>query len=262
MLLGVNFNTFETMPFILMIIQNHLLILLYGVVFLSWDLCFSQNKPTNSPPSYPTHTVQTVHDKDRDLIQFSGVVVESDSLKPVPFTKVIIKNSHRGTLADLYGYFSFVAQKKDTIVFNCIGYKRTQFVIPDTLTGNKYSLIQVLHADTITLGTAVIYPWPTKEQFREVFMNMPVPDDDLTRAKKNMEQQALKDMYEAIPMDGSMNFKVSQQHYHSKLYYAGQYPPNNLLNPFAWMQFVRMWREGKLKIKSPNEKKDKEEEDK
>lgn len=224
--------------------------------------CFSQNKPVPTPTVQPTGTVQPTQDKDKDLIQFSGVVVEADSLRPVPFTKVIIKSSNRGTLADFYGYFSFVAQKKDTIVFNSIGYKRTQFIIPDTLTGNKYSLIQVLHADTITLGTAVIYPWPTKEQFKEVFMNMPVPDDDLARAKKNLDQQAMKDQYDAMAMDGGMNFKASQQQYQTKLYYAGQYPPNNLLNPFAWAQFVKMWREGKLKIKTPNEKKDKEEEDK
>jgi hypothetical protein len=39
-----------------------------------------------------------------------------------------------------------------------------------------------------------------------------------------------------------------QQQY-TKLYYAGQYPPNNLLNPVAWAKFIKSWKEGKLKRK-------------
>ena len=50
-------------------------------------------------------------DKNKELIQFSGVVVEGDSLRPVPFTSIMIKNTNRGTICDYYGYFSFVAQK-------------------------------------------------------------------------------------------------------------------------------------------------------
>lgn len=195
--------------------------------------------------------------QDKDLIQFSGVVVENDSLRPVPFTKVIIKSSNRGTIADFYGYFSFVAQKKDTIVFSAIGYKRSQFIIPDTLKGNKYSLIQVLRFDTILLKETVIFPWPTKEQFKEAFLNMKVPDDDLARAKKNLEREEMKEQFETMSMDGSMNYKASQQQYQSRLYWAGQYPPNNLLNPFAWAQFIKMWREGKLKISNDNKEKEK-----
>ena len=193
--------------------------------------------------------------QDKDLIQFSGVIVEADSLRPVPFTKIIIKNSNRGTLADFYGYFSFVAKKKDTIVFSATGYKKSQYIIPDTLVGNKYSLIQMMRYDTVYLKETVIYPWPTKEQFKEVFLNMNVPDDDLARAKKNLDRQEMKEKYETMGMDGSMNYKNSMQNYQSRLYWAGQYPPNNLLNPFAWAQFVKMWREGKLKIKPANEEK-------
>lgn len=194
--------------------------------------------------------------QDKDLIQFSGVVVESDSLRPVPFTKVIIKGSGRGTIADYSGYFSFVAQKKDTIVFSAIGFRRSQYIIPDTLSGNKYSLIQTLNMDTFMLATAVIYPWPTPDEFKRVFLDNNLPDDDLDRAKKNLEREAMKERSESIPMDGSMAYKSSMQQYQSKLYWAGQYPPNNLLNPFAWAQFVKMWREGKLKVKGGNEKRE------
>ncbi|MFH1005229.1 MAG: carboxypeptidase-like regulatory domain-containing protein [Bacteroidota bacterium] len=192
--------------------------------------------------------INTIFSQEHDLLQFSGVVVEMDSLKPVSFTSIIVKNTHRGTISDFYGYFSFVARKKDIIVFSAIGYKKAFFIIPDTLTSNKYSLIQVMHNDTILLKETVIYPWPTKEQFREVFLNTNVPDDDLVRAEKNLEREKIKEKSEPIVMSGSIGYKASMQQQSAKLYWAGQYPPNNLLNPFAWAQFIKMWREGKLKI--------------
>ncbi len=49
-------------------------------------------------------------DGKRNLIQFSGVVVEGESLKPISYTSVLIRNSKRGTISDYFGYFSFVAQ--------------------------------------------------------------------------------------------------------------------------------------------------------
>lgn len=194
-------------------------------------------------PLYPQNA-------NTDLIQFSGVVVSSDSLQPIAFTNVIIENSNRGTIGDYYGFFSIVAQKKDTIIFSAVGYKKNKFIIPDTLTVNRYSLIQVMSYDTIMLSETVIYPWPTLEQFKQAFMKVEIPDDDLERAKKNLALSEMKERYMNMPMDGSMNFKNLMDNKTSRLYYAGQYPPNNLLNPIAWAKFIQAWREGKFKRKN------------
>ena len=43
------------------------------------------------------------------LVQFSGITISGDSLNPVPYTKVLVKNSRYGTSSDVYGFFSFVA---------------------------------------------------------------------------------------------------------------------------------------------------------
>lgn len=188
-------------------------------------------------------------EKGKDLIQFSGVVVEGDSLKPIPYTSIMIKNTNRGTVSDFYGYFSFVAQKNDTIEFSAVGYKKTPFIIPDTLHTNKYSLIQMLRGDTFFLKETVVYPWPTKEQFKEAFLRLHVPDDDLERAKKNLARAEMKERYNGVPMDGSMNYKNQMQQQYSKLYYAGQLPPNNLLNPIAWARFIQAWQNGDFKRK-------------
>lgn len=184
-----------------------------------------------------------------DLVQFTGIVVTADSLIPVAYTNISIKNTWRGTIADYYGYFSFVAFKSDTVVFSALGYKKGIFTIPDTITSNRYSLIQIMASDTILLTQTVIYPWPSKEKFKEAFLKFDVPDDDYERAKKNLDIAQLRDMAADYPMDGSMNFRNSMQLYQSKIYYNGQTQPITILNPFAWAEFIKAWKEGKFKRK-------------
>ncbi|RMG82718.1 MAG: carboxypeptidase-like regulatory domain-containing protein [Bacteroidetes bacterium] len=184
-----------------------------------------------------------------DLVQFSGVVLDTDSLNPLPYTSILIKHTHRGTITDYFGYFSFVAQKNDTILFHSVGYKTAEFVIPDTLTNDRYSLIQVLIKDTIQLEEAKVYPWPSVEQFKQAFLNLKIPEDDYERAMKNLAREEILKRAEAMPMDGSLNYKYAMQQWQSKLYYAGQAPPISILNPIAWAQFIRAWKNGEFKKK-------------
>jgi hypothetical protein len=184
-----------------------------------------------------------------ELVQFSGVVVTSDSLKPIPFTSLMIRNTNRGTISDYYGFFSFVAKMNDTIEFASIGYKRALFIIPDTLSDQRCSMIQILKPDTILLKEVVVFPWPTKEQFKEAFIRLRVPDDDLAKAERNMDHDQIGFLAATMAMDGSMNFRNQMENHTTRLYYAGQLPPNNLLNPIAWAKFVRMWQNGTFKKK-------------
>lgn len=187
-----------------------------------------------------------------NLIQFSGITITSDSLNPVPFTKIFIKNSKKGTTSDVYGYFSFVAQKHDTILFNALGFKPEKFVIPDTITKNRYSLIQLMTGDTLTLSAAYIFPWPTLEDFKRAFINTEIPDDDLARAKKNLDPDEMRMRVENYPMNGTMNYNNYIETQTSKLYYFGQQQPFEIFNPFAWAKFIQAWKEGKFKRKYHN----------
>ena len=187
--------------------------------------------------------------KNQNLVQFSGVVVTTDSLLPIPFTSIMIRNSYRGTISDYYGFFSFVARMGDTIEFSAIGYKRMNFIIPDTLSDHRCSLIQMLSKDTLLLKEVVIFPWPTKEQFKEAFLQLRIPADDIARAQRNLDSDQLGVLGAMMPMDGSMNFKYQMEQQSSRLYYSGQLPPNNLLNPIAWSKFIQMWQNGEFKKK-------------
>ncbi|HNQ62299.1 MAG TPA: carboxypeptidase-like regulatory domain-containing protein [Bacteroidia bacterium] len=188
-------------------------------------------------------------EQNKNLVQFSGVVVTTDSLLPIPFTSIMIRNTFRGTISDYYGFFSFVARMGDTVEFSALGYKRMNFVIPDTLSDHRCSLIQMLAKDTFLLKEIVIFPWPTKEQFKEAFLQLQIPADDITRAQRNLDAEQLGVLSSMMPMDGSMNFKYQMEQQSSRLYYSGQLPPNNLLNPIAWSKFIQMWQNGAFKKK-------------
>jgi len=189
--------------------------------------------------------------QNNNVIQLSGVLLSSDTITPVPFANVIIKSTGRGTMTDYFGFFSIVVKKKDEIVFSAMGFKNSTYIIPDTLSLSRYSLIQILTVDTICLKEAVIYPWPTYEQFKKAFVKMTIPDDNYEKAVKNFVMIVnMKNKWEDYPMDANMNYNNFVNQKISKLYYAGQLPPNNLLNPFAWAAFIKAWQEGKLKIQN------------
>lgn len=187
--------------------------------------------------------------KNDSLIQFSGVLLTRDSLEAVPFATVMIKGSNRGTISDYYGYFSFVAERGDTIQFSYVGFKDAFFWIPDSLDRKNYSLIQMMDVDTVILQEAVIYPWPTKEQFRQAFLDLRLPEDDKQIAMRNLERAELKERMENMEASGSESFKIANQMRANQLYYAGQLPPNNLLNPIAWAKFIKAWKNGDFKRK-------------
>ncbi len=185
--------------------------------------------------------------KDTSLLQFSGVFLDSDSLIPVPWVNIEVINRNEGTTTDYNGTFSFVAHAGDTVRFTCIGYKPFQCIIPDSLTTKRFTLVQLFSRDTHYLPEAVIFPWPSKDQFREAFLNLHIPDDDMERAKKNLAWMERKAAYEEFGNDGRLSFIRTNNAYTEKLYYAGQAPPLSIFSPFAWAEFFKALKDGSLK---------------
>lgn len=186
---------------------------------------------------------------NHDIVQFSGIVVTGDSIRAVPYVNIRIKGYNRGTTSDLYGFFSLVARKGDVIQFSAVGFKKGEYRIPDTLSGSRYSLVQIMTNDTILLKETVIYPWPTPEQFKQAFVWNKIPDDELTIAQKNLDKMEMRERGKAMPMDGSMNYRNYMDNQVSRLYYRGQVQPIPLFNPFAWAEFVKAWKRGDFKRK-------------
>jgi hypothetical protein len=189
----------------------------------------------------------TVAPSPRKVVQFSGLIVTGDSLAPVPFTNIWVKNTRRGTISDFHGFFTITLRERDTLQFTAVGFKDVIYVVPDTLSSNRYSTIQLMTRDTIHLPETVIYPWPTREQFRYAFLNTEIPDDDFDRAMKNLERAEMRERFLKMPMDGYANYKHMNTQFADRMYYAGQRPPMRIFDPIAWSKFIQAWREGKFK---------------
>ena len=191
-----------------------------------------------------------------DLVQFSGVIVTADSLRPVPFASIVVGKTGRGTSSDFFGFFSLVVRKGELITFSAIGFKTGKFSIPDTLSSNRYSMIQVMSSDTLMLTETVIYPWPSKEQFRHAFLTLKIPDDNIEIAKRNLAYMEMREMYgrnydpEKYGFSAGQSYKGQMMAMSDRLYYNGQTMPNNLLNPLAWAKFIQAWKRGDFKKKN------------
>ncbi|MEX0810870.1 MAG: carboxypeptidase-like regulatory domain-containing protein [Chitinophagales bacterium] len=185
--------------------------------------------------------------KKKQVIQFSGVVLTSDSLQGIPYASVLIKGTGNGTIANHQGFFSLVANAGDSIRFSALGFLPNVYVIPDTLSDTKYSVIELLSRDTIYLPETVINPWPTPEQFRQAFLSLNISDDDWERARKNLDQERMKELGDIMAYDADENQDFYLRNEAYKYSYAGQVPPMNIFNPLAWSQFIDAWRSGAFK---------------
>jgi hypothetical protein len=184
---------------------------------------------------------------DERLVQLSGVLVSADSLDLVSYASIIDKTTRKGTMADYYGYFSFVTRPGDTILFNAFGFKPNSYIVPDTLSENRYSIIHIMTPDTMLLPEVEVYPWPSREDFARAFVEMQPYDDALRKAQRQLSGESLAFAAARLPTDGGLSYNWEVQQQQTRLYTMGQTPVNNLLNPASWSRFVDSWRKGELK---------------
>lgn len=176
-------------------------------------------------------------------VRISGVVIDGDSLNPIPFTSITIKNTTRGTVSDNSGYFSIYAYELDTLLFSNVGYQSSIFVIPPNLPQESYGLVQMMKLDTLMLDEVVILSWPTAEDFASAFLSLK-PRKDLNTRGFEAQRKLQKALDQQLEKE---KFYYDQMRY-SRLYnLTGMIPPNNFLNPLTWMNFIRNWKNGEFK---------------
>ena len=85
--------------------------------------------------------------------------------------------------------------------------------------------------------------------FKQAFLSLELEETDTDRALKNLEREYLKEMGESMAMDANENTNYYLKSEAQKYYYAGQAPPQNIFNVFAWAQFIEAWKRGDFKRK-------------
>jgi hypothetical protein len=182
--------------------------------------------------------------QEKNPIQISGIIKDEFNT-PLPYSHIIVINEGKGSISDRRGRFSFIVHPSDTLVFSSLGYKRQQLVVPEDLDVIHYSVDITLEADTFDIREVTVFPWATYEQFSQAFIALDLPEDDYDRAIANIALiQTWMDL-EGIPIDPGASFRYAMHQHYNRQMYAGQ-PPNNLLNPLAWGQFIQFVRDGRF----------------
>jgi hypothetical protein len=183
------------------------------------------------------------------VVQLYGVVMTADSLRALPAVSVVVKGTNRGTMTNDDGVFSIVVLKNDQVEFTSVGFKPKLITIPSKLQSNQYSVIQLLVTDTAYLPATILKPRPTRAQFERDFVNAHFPDDKYEIARQNNDVAKRRVLMASLPADGREATNYSLRQSAQKMYYSGQTPPMNILNPFAWSEFIQAWKRGDFKSK-------------
>jgi hypothetical protein len=185
--------------------------------------------------------------KAQEPIQFSGLIVSGDSATAVPYTNILIQNKLQGTISNFDGYFSFVVEPKDSIVFSCIGYKRAHYIIPKGYQKESLIRIQKLEVDAILVSEIDVTPWSNYEQFKYAFVNAKIKDDDIQKAKNNLSKEVMQDLrlsMNAISDEIQKNMMRSQAY---GIENQGMPPTLSFTNPMNWIGLIKMIGYGSIK---------------
>ena len=195
--------------------------------------------------------VMSLSAQNDKLVQFSGMVLDgtNEALVPVPYTNILVKDKNRGTYSDFKGFFSIVVEKGDVIVFSAIGYETVEYIIPDELEDNRYSIVQLMTQDAYNLPETVVFPWPSREHFKLEFLAMDVTPELQERAARNLANENLARMRKEVVSDGNENADYYLRQQARDYYYIGQQPPMNIFNAVSWKKFFDAWKRGDFKKK-------------
>ncbi len=186
----------------------------------------------------------------KEIIQFSGVVVDEDSTSTGLFgVHVYVPKVGRGTVTNQYGYFSLPVLEGDSVIISAVSFQSQNFIIPGNQ-GDSFTVLVEMVTDTTVLSTVEIFPYPTEDLFKEAILALNLPVDDVSQ-EGNLGQEVLARMAQSMSMDASQNYKyyMNQQFYELHNAYSQQRFNNPLLNPINWASFINSLRRGDLKKK-------------
>lgn len=178
--------------------------------------------------------------KEKQLIQFAGIITDVDSNTVVPYVTVTnLTNKEQRYAANYKGYFSFIAHPGDTILYSAVGYKDLLLAIPSQINDSKYTVMIKMKAEIVNLPTVRVYPWATVEDFTRDFMSMKIADDDYVIAARNLSSESLGGLMMTLPRDGGEIQSINNRLNHDRALNKNMVQTNPLLNPFAWGKLMQ-----------------------
>ena len=180
-------------------------------------------------------------------VQVSGIITD-ESYRPVAGVTVVSKKLKRGTISERSGIYSITSTPGDTVFFRALGFKRYHTIIPVAFEERHCEVDIALEVDTIQIKEVNVLPWKNYSDFiKEITRERPV-DPIIQNMNDNIAS-----IYVAIANPSSnrvspeAGYRYSMEQNFVGTATRGQYPINNLLNPFAWSKFIKGIKNGMFK---------------
>jgi len=182
------------------------------------------------------------------VIQLSGIVVSGDSLDGVFGVNLYVPKAGRGATTNQVGFFSMPVLTGDSVVISAVGFLNKSYFIAKNETRDNISIMVELKPDSSFVPVIEVFPYYTEELFKQAFLALKLPDPNAD-INKTLLDRITYNLYTRADMDGDMNhtYFMKQQIYQQEHRYMA--PTISLLNPYAWMEFVKSLKRGDFKKK-------------
>lgn len=155
-------------------------------------------------------------------ILITGIVLDEDTTKVLPFVYVINKNTNFGTVSDVNGYFSVKANEKDTLIFSYIGYVKQYIPVSYLKKLNNKIVMKKNIYSLKTVDVKVLrYENYEKDYMKRVIEKTQMPTIDVISSpitalymqfsKKGRELQKLSKIFEDIFIQEQVQKKLNPQ---------------------------------------------------
>jgi len=178
--------------------------------------------------------------------------VRDEKLQPIPYVHIIAQKDFRPAVSDQQGMFTIITYPRDTLLISCVGFKPRKVPVPAISYNDSKHYIKdiILEEEVIALGEVVILPWRTYREFKDAFMALELPEDDLQRAYHNIAvlQEQIYNSLSNRPASPTANFRdVMNTRTNRMMTYGHMYPTYAITNPIAWAQFFNALRNGEFR---------------
>jgi hypothetical protein len=190
----------------------------------------------------------------RKFVQVNGIVTD-DTDSPLRYVNIVSKSLATGTMSDDNGIFSLISIWGDTLIFTTMGFKPYLVKLPDRIPAPGYSIDVEMEPDTISVGSVLVLPWKTYEEFKRAVVDYVPPEEEL---RKNLEKNIAiieNQIYTDVKVSPEAGYRYAMQNEAENVITRNQTPVNNLLNPFAWAKFIDGLKNGLFKNQKNKEKK-------
>jgi hypothetical protein len=110
--------------------------------------------------------------EEPELIGLTGILLSSDSLKPIRDAEVFSRENFLGTFTDSTGRFTIAVVLGDTLLFSSLGYANMMVKVDDSILALKPPARFLMSMDTVLINEVIIHAYWDYRTFKQMIINM------------------------------------------------------------------------------------------